>query len=803
MSSILQDAGLLALIAAMLASTAQPLAGSTPSSWASGATLGGLAMLLQTRSWLGGIPAYAHDWKWPLNSVQLADLPHQLNSLWLPWGSGAPAIQALGNYPVTLSAWVLGHVVDPQKALMTFLIVLGAVGGLAISRCCTALLLPRPYQWVAAFCYPLLPAVFNRLNAGHLTWLLGFMLLPAAIAIAAAPVREAAAAAGRLGFVWGLAASQIQFLLFFPAIVIPLLARRSPVVVIVASLLAGMLQAPMLASLFFGHPESVFAAQHPNLYWQSAQSSPLIAAIISGADPVRYFDSQRIGSYALFAPIIAAAAFGSLHDRRVRVLGIVWILATVWSSGLQGPLAPLFSWLFIHVPQAAAFREFSHAEVLVGAPLMLLAAYGIRAAVRNEQAGAAVLALVLLPAILPGLLGRIATVTPAQRVDFAVTTAVEQVAALPGDGQVLWWPGTQPVSMNGSRGGVDPIALDAGAHAPFTEYRPTVALTRALKALEAGDPSACGLLGDLGVQAVVIRPDLQLKGLDATLSRAPSPERLTASGLQMRFRAKTITIFDVPCFRGRVTMAPLTILRGDWTDLQRLARSGATDEVTLPPPPPRGCRVLPPPQPSFTGLDVTRAYVPLSSLDAYLAKFNAAFGDVVVTAQSGLSLNAPFALSARAGKPFEWERSDSVRKERGAIAIWERASGCELTSVIPPRVIPESAAPLQAVRLSKAAATIHAGVASLLVLHQSIDAAWSLETEGERQLERVQADGYAIGWIVDPGTWNVRLRYAGPPPVLLWCIVIVALLACGGFFLVKTGRVEFRASSSAAADPLE
>ena len=149
------------------------------------ALYGAIAILLTVRPWVGGIPAFAHDWKWPIDALQFAKLPDQLASLWQPWGSGGPAIQLLGNYPITISAWIFGKIVPPSWALLALLLLLGSLGGYAAARACAALGLAAAYQLIAAFCYPMMPAAFNRFSAGHLSWILGYMVLPAAIAAAA------------------------------------------------------------------------------------------------------------------------------------------------------------------------------------------------------------------------------------------------------------------------------------------------------------------------------------------------------------------------------------------------------------------------------------------------------------------------------------------------------------------------------------------------------------------------------------------------------------------------------------------
>lgn len=758
------------------------------------------AMLLEIRPWIGGIPAYVHDWKWPLDSTQLNQMPHQLSSLWLAWGSGAPAIQALGNYPVTFAEWCLGLIAAPQWALLGFLLVLGAIGGVGAARACAAFSLDERYQLLSAFAYPLLPAAFNRLSSGHLTWMLGYVLFPLALAMAV-EARKVLPAAGRLGALWGIAGSQIQFLLFLPVLAVPMLGKGLKRSVPLAAILAIALQAPMLAALAFGRATDAYASSHANLYWQQAQSSPFVQALLSAGDPARYFASQFSWSYLWLAPLLALAITGAWRNRLTRVLACVWIFGALWSSGLDGPLAAPFSALFTHVEQAIAFREFSHAEVLAAIPLLLLAAEGASSLAGSQAWGPAAFALCLVPLVAPAISGEISHRVTAVVPPPGLHAVVGEIAALPGKGQVLWWPGLQPLSNATPTEGVDPEALPAGEHNPYLQYRPTVALVQALQALQRGDVSACGLLADLGVQAVVLRSTVRLHavpGLDA-----PPSERLARlAGLRRISTDGNFSLWSVPCYRGQVTVAPLAMLEGDWRDLRRLARTGATDERTLPPPAPKKCRVFRAPRPSYVDVDPKTGFVPLSQADAYLTRFDAAFSDVVITTNPEAPL-PPYLLFAKPSDSFQWAPRAAARAalRRSAIAIWLSAS-CAKGIRVPPHRVPAAPAAQRALLQANGKFALRARTTTLIVLHQSAVGAWNLSGQGGNAVRRVQADGYAIGWVVGPGRWLFRLTYAGPRPPLLWAAVTAAFIACGGLILFgDRERIEYRAKTDTNGRP--
>jgi hypothetical protein len=745
--------------------------------------------------WVGhGVPAFAHDWKWPLLSAQLDAWPSILRSLWLPWGAGAPAVQEVAQYPIVLFAWIAGKVLSPAWSLYLMLALLFVICATGAARCGRAFGLERSWQALLAFLYPLAPAATNRLSAGHLPWLVGYALVPWMIALA---VQRAPSwsRAGRLGVLWGFAAAQVQFLLIAPVALLAAGRRTWRWDIALAAAIACGMQAPMIAALLCGHPATAFAPAHANIDWQLAQSSRATIALAGAADPAGYFQSFEPSAELLLAPLIALAFFGAFVTARAVPLAILWIGSALWVAGMRGPLAPMFSNAFSHVLALSAFREFSHVAVLVMLPILVLAAFGARAlGGKRIAAGLAVFAVACVPAAWPGLTASAARLDAPVRVEYSFI--VPAIANLPGNGAVLWMPSVQPMRMAQTRGGADSLAFPIGDHPPFVEYRPSVPLIVATRALANGDRAACGLLANLGIQAVVMRANTEtvpsLRGAASAAQeavtraqyaaqRVPAPVR---SGLKSLAVLGEVYAYSVPCYRGTLTWAQASVVRGDWTTLHALARGGASDEITLPPAPPPGVVATAPPRSTYQTDDITRDWVPLSQADAYADRFAGAFDDVAITARPDAPLDGAAMLASGGNGPYAWMSAAKLRGllRRGPVAVWQvgQTGGVDTRDATLDTLATASGHRAISYALFKRNASLqYSGPAppqgSLVVLHQHSSGGWQALVDGNA-LASYPADGFAQGWIVDrPGTLTVR--YAAPPISLLWGIVAAAIAA--------------------------
>jgi hypothetical protein len=605
--------------------------------------------------------------------------------------------------------------------------------------------------------------------------------------------------AGRVGLLWGLAAAQVQFLVIAPAALVAAGRRALRWDVAIAAVIACGLQAPMIAALWFGHPATAFSTAHANVDWQLAQSSRATLASAGAADPAGYFQSFEPNAELLLAPAIALALFGAVVTARAAPLALLWLGSTLWTAGMRGPLADPFAYAFVHVLASSAFREFSHAQVLVMLPMLVLAAYGARAlAGRRSAAGLVAFAVVCVPAAWPALAASAARLDTPVQADATYDAIASAISGLPGNGAVLWAPTEQPMRALDTRGGADSLALPVGDHPPFVEYRPSVPLIIAARALEAGDPATCGLLADLGVQAVVMR--------DAITTLAAAPPKFgrpiatsAGTGLRLIARSDGARAYAVPCYRGTLTWAAASVVRGDWTTLRALARDGATDEISLPPAPPPGVAAGPPPQATYETDDIARGWVPLSQADAFAGRFAGAFNDVAITASPDAALDGVAELASDGGGAYAWLTAGRVRDllRRGPVAVWQSGR----SGISDQREIALESLPRTRARHAIAhefggggSSLNYIGPAppqgSLVVLHQHSSGGWQAFVDGFA-LAPYTADGFAQGWIVDrPGTLSVR--YAAPPISLLWFIVFSALAAAiaTAFVRPKTEAID-------------
>jgi len=282
------------------------------------------------------------------------------------------------------------------------------------------------------------------------------------------------------------------------------------------------------------------------------------------------------------------------------------------------------------------------------------------------------------------------------------------------------------------------------------------------------------LLADLGIQAVIVRDDTFIPA-GAAFSRLalPSASSAARAGLREIATRGSYHLYEVPCYRGRVTVANDALVTGDWSSIVPIARRlGATDERTSPPSPPSGCSAIPFTAATYESTDISRDWVPLSELDSQFVRFDNAFGGVLVTRDRAKFVTT-WVLAAPARAPYAWippARANQMIPH--TIGVWQ-AARCRGEARVTRRAVASAAIPKPFKD-----GTNYLSSASLIVAHYGRYAGWSLLVNGEDDRKPVLADGYATSWQLRPGRWRLALVPSGPPVSLLWALALLAATIC-------------------------
>ncbi|MDQ6826489.1 MAG: hypothetical protein M3Z14_04715 [Candidatus Eremiobacteraeota bacterium] len=734
-----------------------------------------VATLATAHYWYGTIPTFSHDWKYPLDITAARTWPHTLTSLWLDWGSGGPAVTTLGRYPVILSTWFISSFAGTFAAFAIIMSMILIAAGVGAGKAAAALGYESGSQVAIAAIYPILPPVFNRFCAGHIEWMLAYGIVPFIVCVAAKESTPAVRTA-KMAILIALAGSQAQFFIIVALFALLVTKPSLRFQTAVGIFLAFVLQIPMWAALLLGHPSVAFASERANLSWQFAQSSPITISLLAGADPIHYFEREA-HLYAAWPITLLLALMGLLSRRIPRWIGVMWLLAATWSAGLLGPFGSLDRYLFRHFEQATVFREFSHFQMIVALPMLLLAIEGALYVSANATVRAGLAVAALLPLVVPSVDG-----SALKFLHLAWPTDVPAglyayLEKLPTAGKILWWPGVAPLRYDGSRAGVDSDAFRFGTHEPFSEYRPTTALVTALYAVQSGDAAGCALLANLDISTVVIRSRVQSARTRLGLQSNPASASLKQAGLRYQWSVDGARIYTLPCYRGTLTIGPEKHLYGDWSVFAKKSHLHPFDALTAPPRTNDFAQAFQPDS-RYDGLDSGKDWVPVSADDELLEKFPNAFEDTVAVKNPRLPVESQRILAASPHKRYRWMslREATVLRRRFPISIWQTAKPWRNQR-------PESS--------EQKAASDQRQPHSLAVLHRASFGTWVAQTEKGQQLPALLADGYAVGWLVPAKTRQISVSYAGPPIILLWELVIAGWTCALIMLMIRRKVVPF------------
>lgn len=459
----------------------------------------------------GSVPAFQQDWAWPLSRPLAFEWLKSFLGLWdgrstahanlLPWQTYAVLVQTL-----------LVTIFGASFALAVWIAALEFLAAV----CCTAMLgafgvTSWPARLTAAAFYALGPVVFTRIAAGHLAYLLGYALLPLAIALASRAIeRRDATSVVALGVTVGLAGSQIQFLAIAWLAIVPLplvleRARGWPWRLVAAAGIAVTVQLQALLPLAFGSAASLYAAQPPLLAFEYNNSAPPDAAAVMLGYFTRYFETHAPSTEfaGLYVLLIVALSLAMLAGRRSCVPAIFLIVSGgVLTAGLYGPLSGLLGWTFEHVTYAEAFRDLHYFAVLTAAGVALGLGAGLqRLPVAFSFATLLLVAFIAAPVVGASELREI--VVPRAYVDDALADMRSAVAH--GPGRVLWLPAEEPLGPIGaSNSGRDFTAYGPGSNPSVSDDYQNPQLAYAMARLRIGNPD-WNSLAELNVRYLVVR----------------------------------------------------------------------------------------------------------------------------------------------------------------------------------------------------------------------------------------------------------------------------------------------------------
>ena len=732
-----------------------------------------------------GLPMYQHDWSWPFDAARYRDAFAVALSAWEPEGLGHANPFVSAN-PVTFFALGLGALAGGELALRVYLLaclVLAGLGAARLARRCGGASFAAP---LASGVYVLSPVVANKLGAGHTAYLAAYAALPWLAASFAHALNGGGRRALCRAIAWAACtAAQPQFLAFSTIVVVALAlahprrgrALGAAAAVVVALALA---DAPSLVAALGEHAGFAYTVAAPNASWERALSAPwwqsarMLGYVVPYAD--RAYAASAVLSVAL--ALLALAGWAGLVARAPAAIGVLLaaLAGEAIAPGYGGPLAPVLDAFFAHVPGAATFREFYHAEALV--------ALGLAAGVARLGSRGA------LPAIALSALGALALCAPLpSRAEFlaprtipaSVASARAAVLRDAPSGRYLPLPYRMPIALGDSpRSGVDVLAALPGDHPSAAEYGATPELD-----------ALAGLVAARDVRAARrIASALELTGLSLRTGLRSESDlaRDVSGGAAIRARARAA--FDdldaypraLPVVR-HGTFAALVLPRRSrvvsanerWSSIPR----DATDVDV-----PYAAPALTFPNRTGTPRD---GWVPAQRWRWLRARWADLLDPLAVTLGP-----STLGVDARAGVPLLVFSSDPIeictpacRTERAPRVAFDArgdtrviAHGPAALAIASRRVAPGGVMRIASTRLVSPwlgqAVTLPEGD-TLVTLATRYDDGWVLV--GARGLH-VRANGYANGWIVRSRN-SVRVRARFGPQIHIWTACIVAFSAWG------------------------
>ena len=372
------------------------------------------------------LPFVAKGWLFLLDWSRGPHVPPPLSL----WGLEGGLLAAM---PFVLAAWAAGLVLGP--ATVGWLVIAGALFAAGVSA--GALVGgPAARRLPAGLLYAVNPFVFERLYAGHASFLLGYALLPFAVRSLLRAEQADTAAARLRPVLWitllmGLAP---HFAWLLAVVCLALLATRRSRRTL--GWLAGLAAVVVAANAYLVVPSVVGGGQSA----VDVGTADLAAYRTSGDPPFGLFGNvaglhgfwrqetplpkDDVPGWPMFwAAVVLVAAAGTVRgwrrdgDRRlVAVVAGAGALGFVLALGDQGPAGAVFRRLYLHVPGFEVMREPQKFAALLALAYAVLFGLGAEVLVDGARraggrrlwtAALLVLPVATAPTLLWGVAGRV------------------------------------------------------------------------------------------------------------------------------------------------------------------------------------------------------------------------------------------------------------------------------------------------------------------------------------------------------------------------------------------------------------
>lgn len=461
-----------------------------------------------------GIPAYHHDWSWPLISLRACDAIPAIGSTWLNEGLGHPNPFATGN-PLAYGIAGMSCLMPPAISLRVFMLLVALTAGFGIIALCRSARIDSWACRLAAVFYLLSPPFFNEVSAGQIAFLCAFALLPW-VANGFEALRHGQSLPKFIvaAIVVSLSFIQPQFVIFDTLVALAVWISsgfriRLGAVLLSVIAVALILDLPSVVAAAGLERSFGYTVPSPATAFEYMQSAPPQAAFQLMGYIIRYAETAygraplwMLPSFALVLVSFAGVAGLILNVKANlgRTALLLAVLGFLIITGIRGPISPLFLWGLANVPAFTLLREFYHA-----APLMALA-YAIGLAFLARSRGLFFVILVAVgAAFLPFAVAGHNLDLPFVEVPKGYNKLRADLAATP-PARVLPMPYRMPISFAQGSFGYDELSFVDDQHPSASEYAPTPELDAlASLAVDKNGQLARELLARYGVGSVFLR----------------------------------------------------------------------------------------------------------------------------------------------------------------------------------------------------------------------------------------------------------------------------------------------------------